>query len=252
MLYSPNYAFLIDTIVRESGQSARVLDYGCGAGEVVEAGRKRGLDMVGADIFQTEDDRRAAHVRAGRLGLTIFDIVDGRLPFADESFDAICSNQVFEHVENLDLVLSEIARVLKPGGVLLAIYPTSETWREGHCGVVFAHWLCRFPRLQVAWLLAARTLGFGHFKEGRSRIEWATGFRDYMRLYTFYRPMAELISAHERHIGKVERREVELAAYHLGRNPPLPAPLVRWFFAVAANIVTLTRKPQRETIRRAA
>lgn len=45
------------------------------------------------------------------------------LTFPDAVFDAVISNEVFEHVPNLPLALSEIRRVLRPGGSLLATFP---------------------------------------------------------------------------------------------------------------------------------
>ncbi len=47
-----------------------------------------------------------------------------RLPFEDKTFDIVISNRVFEHVKNYSSSLSEINRVLKPGGVSLNIYQT--------------------------------------------------------------------------------------------------------------------------------
>lgn len=49
--------------------------------------------------------------------------IDRQWPFETASFDAVLCTQVLEHVENVEHVLSEIHRVLKPGGVLLASVP---------------------------------------------------------------------------------------------------------------------------------
>jgi SAM-dependent methyltransferase len=46
-----------------------------------------------------------------------FVFTGGRMPFADQSFDACCSNYVLEHVENPVEHFKEVARVLRPGGV---------------------------------------------------------------------------------------------------------------------------------------
>ncbi|MEB2343612.1 MAG: class I SAM-dependent methyltransferase [Deltaproteobacteria bacterium] len=46
-----------------------------------------------------------------------------RLSFPDAAFDVVVCNEVFEHVPALDAALGEIARVLRPGGVLLATFP---------------------------------------------------------------------------------------------------------------------------------
>jgi len=45
---------------------------------------------------------------------------DGRLPFADASFDAVLSTDTFEHMMDLDQTFHEILRVLRPGGSLLS------------------------------------------------------------------------------------------------------------------------------------
>lgn len=45
------------------------------------------------------------------------------LPFQDESFDFVLSYDVFEHVENLQQVLQECYRILRPGGHLCALFP---------------------------------------------------------------------------------------------------------------------------------
>lgn len=47
-----------------------------------------------------------------------------RLPFSDEHFDAIVSGQAFEHVEFFWLTWIEMARLLKPGGLILLIAPS--------------------------------------------------------------------------------------------------------------------------------
>lgn len=49
-----------------------------------------------------------------------------RLPFPDAAFDAITASSVLEYVPRLDLVLSELARVCRPGGVFLATVPNMD------------------------------------------------------------------------------------------------------------------------------
>lgn len=55
-----------------------------------------------------------------------------RIPFETESFDFMVNNQVMEHVPDLDGVLNEILRVLKPGGTVLSLFPDGGVRREGH------------------------------------------------------------------------------------------------------------------------
>lgn len=52
------------------------------------------------------------------------------LPFEDESFDLFVSGDVFEHIPDLDKCLSEILRVLKPGGLLVSSFPFSPSRQE--------------------------------------------------------------------------------------------------------------------------
>ena len=73
--------------------------------------------------------------------------VGEKLPYASNSIDFIVSTDVFEHVENLDTVLSECYRVLKDGGKLLLAFPQYLQPLEAHLGfvtkVVALHWF--FP-----------------------------------------------------------------------------------------------------------
>jgi 2-polyprenyl-3-methyl-5-hydroxy-6-metoxy-1,4-benzoquinol methylase len=42
---------------------------------------------------------------------------------------------VLEHVEDFDVVLRAMNRVLKPGGMVLSIFPDRSVWRQGHAGI---------------------------------------------------------------------------------------------------------------------
>ena len=53
-----------------------------------------------------------------------------RLTFSDASFDLVLCNELFEHVQDLELAFREIARVLRPGGRLLATCPLAFGQRE--------------------------------------------------------------------------------------------------------------------------
>lgn len=173
MADTPNYDFILEQVANRCGRHARVLDFGCGGGELVAKGRALGLDMVGADPFADCPDLLQKHRRAGALGKMVFEMPANRLPFPDRSFDAVCANQVFEHVVDLNLALAEIGRVLSPGGVLVSLTPTLEVLREGHCGVPLAQRFQGAPRLQFAYLLTGRLLGFGLWKGSKSPMQWA-------------------------------------------------------------------------------
>jgi SAM-dependent methyltransferase len=175
--------------VVESNPEACILDYGCGAGAVVVEGRRRGLAMFGTDIFYKGAAVRAKAEKTGLVGNAIQEILDGRIGFGDASFDLVLSNQVFEHVEDLDATLAEIWRVMKPGGTLLALFPTRDIWREGHIGIPFTHWFKPGSNLRYAYTVALRTLGFGRYKAKLGMRQWAKEKLDWVDNYCYYRSM---------------------------------------------------------------
>ncbi len=202
-----NYRFMVDRILA-LGAGGRVLDYGCGAGLVVQAAHDAGADIVGVDSFYEAGDGHAKAGAAGRLGSLVLPMPEGRIPFPAASFDLIVSNQVLEHVEDLDAVLAEMVRVLKPGGRLLHAFPTIEALREGHIGIPLAHKLPR-GRLRFLYTCLCRRLGMGFFKADESVGDYARAKLDWLDRFTVYRSCREIHAAFRRH-GLVARHD-ELA-----------------------------------------
>lgn len=166
---------------------ARVLDYGCGAGEIVGAGRESGIDIVGVETFYAGGSYRDDARRTGLLAREILEF-DGRtLPFEDGAFDLVMSNQVLEHVPDLGSVVSEIARVTRPGGVSVHLFPSRDVWREGHCGVSFLHRGFGHPRVREAYAVAARRAGAGYHAADRRPVEWAQATIAWLDEFCFYR-----------------------------------------------------------------
>ena len=98
-------------------QGKAVLDLGCAGGFMAEALAARGAHVTGIDPAADAIDAARAHARA--TGLRIgYDVGVGEaLPYDDSSFDAIVCVDVLEHVADLNKVLSEVARTLRPGGL---------------------------------------------------------------------------------------------------------------------------------------
>jgi len=96
-----------------------VLDLGCAGGFMAEALVKRGAQVTGID--PAADAIAAGRAHAEHEGHTIrYDVGVGEdLPYDDASFDAVVCVDVLEHVQDLQQVISEVARVLKPGGMFL-------------------------------------------------------------------------------------------------------------------------------------
>ncbi len=149
-----NHKFILEKCLSLLSADAKILDYGCGKGLIVEEGIRRGIDFYGVEAFSFGSGVKLKDYlrQRGFLDDKIKEIIDGVIPFPDHYFDLVISNQVFEHVTNLDACLVEINRVLKPGGKLLCLFSSKEVIREGHCGILFAH---RFPKslFRYYWLL---------------------------------------------------------------------------------------------------
>jgi cyclopropane fatty-acyl-phospholipid synthase-like methyltransferase len=93
----------------------RVLEVGCGQGHLTRRLAERGVDIVGIDAnpnaSHLSGSDRVLHMRAEDL------------EFPDDEFDAIVSVHAIEHIPPLERAIAEMARVLRPGGRALFIYP---------------------------------------------------------------------------------------------------------------------------------
>ena len=93
----------------------RVLDVGCGLGEFAERFSKE----LGADVKAVDTSSRMVELtRARGIDAQVADVEE--LPFADGEFDCVFAGWVLYHVPNLEKALTECARVLSPGGRLVA------------------------------------------------------------------------------------------------------------------------------------
>ncbi|NJO78587.1 MAG: 3-demethylubiquinone-9 3-O-methyltransferase [Cyanobacteria bacterium RM1_2_2] len=98
-------------------QDLRVLDVGCGGGFSCEFMAARGVKVAGID--QSEKCIAAATQHAYESGFEI-DYRCGvaeRLPYPDHTFDVVVCVDVLEHVEDVNQVIAEISRILKPNGL---------------------------------------------------------------------------------------------------------------------------------------
>jgi 2-polyprenyl-6-hydroxyphenyl methylase/3-demethylubiquinone-9 3-methyltransferase len=107
-----------DGVVGDWGGTC-VLDLGCGGGFMAEALAGRGAKVIGVDPSAPAIEAGRAHAKAAGLDIDYRVGTGEAIPAPDESFDCVMVVDVFEHVGHVGLVLDEIRRVLKPGGLLL-------------------------------------------------------------------------------------------------------------------------------------
>lgn len=103
----------------------RVLEVGCGRGEASEwIARETGAEVAAVD----QSERMVELTRTRGIAAIAGDVQD--LPFEDASFDVVLAAWMLYHVPDIDLGLSEIARVLRPGGRLVAVTNSTRHTQE--------------------------------------------------------------------------------------------------------------------------
>ncbi len=113
----------VGELLRRPLPEGRGLDLGCGDGKltrsIMEHATHRSLVGVDLDPGETE--------QAARLGLyeAVHTTSADRIPEASESFDFVLSNSVLEHIPDLDPVVAEVSRLLKPNGSFVFTVPSA-------------------------------------------------------------------------------------------------------------------------------
>jgi ubiquinone/menaquinone biosynthesis C-methylase UbiE len=160
-------AVLAGELLRHAGPGARVLDLGCGTGDLARHLAGAGLRLAGCDISAAMLRGAAtpgSRARRDPGGPHWVRLSPGwrRLPFATAAFDAVVVSSVLEYTADPVAVLTECARVLRPGGVAVCTVPDLR-----HP----ARWL--EPLARAAGPVAGPVLG-------RCWPRWA-GYRAYLR-----------------------------------------------------------------------
>jgi SAM-dependent methyltransferase len=215
----PNYLFLLSVV--EARSHGRLLDYGCGDGAMVKGALARGMDAYGVDAFYDGGKRKEAARATGLLGQRIFELDNHHIPFPAAYFDAAVSNEVMEHVDNLDTVAQELARVIRPGGWVLCIFPTMGTWWEGHLCMPLAHIVPDTLGLRRVFVFLLHCCGFGRREKAQRAWEWAGNKCDYLRRCTRYRTDREVEATFLRYFDQLEMLEVDwlLLRLEVARSP---------------------------------
>jgi 2-polyprenyl-3-methyl-5-hydroxy-6-metoxy-1,4-benzoquinol methylase len=151
----------------------QVLDVGCGPGEMWEHLVRLGSrwSYTGMDSSSESVDRLRSRAQGHAQFKAALHVTAYPSPVAEGSMDVVLLIEVVEHLADgaLDAVLSEVVRVLKPGGLLLVSTPNEENLPAGmrfcpECGAIFHQW--QHVRSWSADSLAARM--------GRSGLRGAT------------------------------------------------------------------------------
>ena len=133
------------------GRRERALDLGCGDGRL--SAEIDAAELTAADVSAVALGRAAARLPGARL---VELEPDAPLPLGDAGFDLVLCAETIEHVRDVQLLLSEIRRVLRPGGELALTTPAARP--IGRPEDPLSPHLRRFTRRSLARVLDA--LGF--------------------------------------------------------------------------------------------
>jgi trans-aconitate methyltransferase len=103
---------VVEWLAPEVGE--RVLDLGCGDGQLTKR-----LAELGAIVGGVDADARMVNAAKSRGADAYYAMAEG-LPFGDASFDAVFSNAALHWVRDQDAMMAEVRRVLRPGGRFVA------------------------------------------------------------------------------------------------------------------------------------
>jgi SAM-dependent methyltransferase len=106
----------LSDFVRSLPEVQDALDLGCGDGRLTS--ELRAHSVTGADVSEVALERAR-----GRVAELVKIASDEPLPFEDGSFDLVLCVETIEHVRDVQLLLSEVRRVLRPGGELAVTTP---------------------------------------------------------------------------------------------------------------------------------
>lgn len=218
---SVTHEHLVACIVAElaSGESgakaSTILDAGCGRGAFLAyaqealAGLCKNVALYGFDVDDFQVQREGFLAEAVRVLEGVAPEIPWQTrvrsiasaepwPFGDEMFDVVVSNQVLEHVYDLDWFLSEAYRVLRPGGVSINLFPLRSAVVEGHLLLPFAHRIAGHDQRRAFISFLSRA-GFGKYDATAVDLDvFAERHADYIHFMTFYRSWGELVAASKR------------------------------------------------------
>ena len=110
----------VELVIRYAPSGSRILDLGCGNGISSRLLNQADFDVVGTDISALFLEE-AQEWENPKLRYQVCDVLE--LPFENNSFDVICSNELIEHLPDVETALTEMIRVVRKGGKVVLSGP---------------------------------------------------------------------------------------------------------------------------------
>ncbi len=224
-----------------------ILDFGCGSGKGVKEIQKLNCIVSGCDIsFKTELNIDTESMEKQGI-LKKIELNPYRLPYSDNTFDIIYSEDVFEHVRNYPETISEISRILKPDGICIHTFASRYKIMETHVFVPFA------SVIQSRWWLRLWImLGFhNEWKDCDTVSKRTERYFNYLNENTNYLPKKKLVRLFSEGFATVSFCEGQFLKLS---RPGSPVNSVLNMFPFLASIystlrmrVLLTGKPRKQS-----
>jgi ubiquinone/menaquinone biosynthesis C-methylase UbiE len=170
-------ARFLDPTLDKFLEPGRVLDLGCGSGEIAAAFADAGWRVTACDLSPRMIETARARWPSKRIEWVVL-APGSKLPFAAERFDLVVCSSVLEYVDNLPAYLAEMARVLRRGGWCCATVPDMR--HDARQGEVARRRIALNPLLFRLALMSPWRSTYEYLRLSINRIslrEWAALFR---------------------------------------------------------------------------
>lgn len=160
----------------------RILDFGCGFGELTVRMRCLGYEAYGLDILEKHLELATILAEENGLSKEMFILNNSnKLPLTNASFDIVTMLSVLEHLDDLTLnwLLPELKRICR--GIVYVLVPNRLKPTDDHTGLRFIPWM---PRWLAANYVKIRGRKHGYFISGRG---WDVYYRSFFRIVSLFR-----------------------------------------------------------------
>ncbi|OYQ35272.1 bifunctional 3-demethylubiquinol 3-O-methyltransferase/2-polyprenyl-6-hydroxyphenol methylase [Niveispirillum lacus] len=153
-------AWMRDTICKAHGrgplslrplEGLRIIDVGCGGGLLSEPLARLGASVTGIDAAEKNVKTAAAHAAETGVDVDYRTATAEDLAAAGERFDVVLAMEIVEHVSDVDLFLSAVSGLARPGGMIF-MATLNRTTKSYLFGIVAAEYVLRWlPRGTHDW-----------------------------------------------------------------------------------------------------
>ena len=127
----------------KSLQKLKIADIGCGGGLLTEPLARLGATVTGVDAGKENIKVAAAHAKAAGLDIEYVATSAEALAASGRKFDIVTALEIVEHVDNVDVFIKALARLVKPGGLLIMSTP-NRTAKSYMLGIIAAEYILRW------------------------------------------------------------------------------------------------------------